>query len=138
MTDLMLAFGLGFVSGLRTFTSVAAVLLVRGGFWGIVTAIAAAAEYVADVLPKTPARTRPVGLAARCISGAFVGWTIASSHGGPAVAGAGAGAGVVGAVIGTFGGHAARIAAIARIGAYPAAIAEDLVAIGLAALIVTR
>jgi len=136
MTGLILAFGLGFVSGLRTFTSVAAVLLVRGGFWGVVTAVAAVAEYVADVLPKTPSRTRPVGLAARSISGAFVGWTIASSHGGPALAGAIAG--IAGALTGTYGGHAARLAAIARIGAYPAAIAEDLVAVGLAAFIVTR
>jgi len=136
MTDLSLAFGLGFVSGLRTFTSVAAVLLVRGGLWGIVAAIAAAGEYVADVLPSTPSRTGPVGLTARIVSAAFVGFTIASIHGGPALVGAIAG--VVGAVIGAFGGHAARVAAIVRIAAYPAAIAEDLVAIGLAAFIVTR
>ena len=51
MTALLLALGLGFVSGLRTFTPVAAVMLVRGGIWGIVLAIAAvvrrgrAAEY---------------------------------------------------------------------------------------------
>ena len=32
-TALLLALGLGFVSGLRTFTPVAAVLLVRGGIW---------------------------------------------------------------------------------------------------------
>lgn len=114
----------------------AAVLLGRGGLWGIVTAVAAAGEYVADVLPKTPSRTQPVGLAARIISGAFVGWTIVSIHGGPALAGAVAG--VVGAVIGAFGGHAARLAAMARIGSYPAAILEDLIAIGLAAFIVTR
>jgi uncharacterized membrane protein len=50
----------------------------------------------------------------------------------------GAIAGIIGAVIGTYAGHAARLAAIARIGGYPAAIAEDLVAIGLAAFIVTR
>jgi uncharacterized membrane protein len=46
-------------------------------------------------------------------------------------------AGVIGAVIGTFGGHAARIAAIARIGGYPAAVLEDLVAIGLAACLIS-
>jgi hypothetical protein len=40
--------------------------------------------------------------------------------------------------IGAYAGHAARLAAIARIGLYPAAIVEDLVAIGLAAFIVTR
>jgi len=50
----------------------------------------------------------------------------------------GAIAGVARAVIGTYAGHAARLAAIASIGNYPAAIVEDLVAIGLAAFIVTR
>ena len=47
-------------------------------------------------------------------------------------------AGIVGALIGTYAGHAARLAAIARIGAYPAAFTEDVIAISLAALIVTR
>ena len=47
-------------------------------------------------------------------------------------------AGIAGAVIGTHAGHAARLAAIARIGPYPAAIVEDLVAIGLATFIVTH
>src|SRR6476619_565181 len=41
VTALLLALGLGFVSGLRTFTPVAAVMLVRGGIWGIVLAVAA-------------------------------------------------------------------------------------------------
>ena len=45
----------------------------------------------------------------------------------------GAIAGIAGAVMGAYVGHAARLAAIARIGHYPAAIVEDLVAIGLAA-----
>ena len=45
MTAVLLALGLGFVSGLRTFTPVAAVLLVRGGIWGIVLAVAALGEY---------------------------------------------------------------------------------------------
>lgn len=108
----------------------------RGGIWGIVFAVAAAGEYVADLLPGTPSRTGAAGLSARCVSGASAGWLIASMNGGswpvPAAAG------LAGALIGTFGGHAARLAAIARIGAYPAAVAEDLVAIGLAAFIVTR
>ena len=136
MTVLLLALGLGVVSGLRVFTSVAAALLVRGGLWGIIAAVAAVVEYVIDALPNCPSRTRPMGLAARAVSGALVGWMIAMMHGGSGAFGAIAG--IIGAMIGAFGGHAARIAAIARIGAYPAAIAEDLVAIGLAALIVTR
>jgi uncharacterized membrane protein len=130
MTALWLALILGFAAGLRTITPIAAVLLVRGGIWGVVFAVAAAAEYVADVLPATPSRTKPIGVAARVVSGAFCGWLTASTFG--------AIAGVIGALLGTYLGHAARIAAIARIGAYPAAIAEDLVAIGLAAFAVTR
>ena len=136
MTALLLALGLGFVSGLRTFTPVAAVMLVRGGIWGIVLAVAAVGEYVVDVLPNTPSRTQAMGLSARVVSGAFVGWMIATMHDGSGMFGAIAG--IAGAVIGTYVGHAARLAAIARIGGYPAAIVEDLVAIGLAAFIVTR
>src|SRR6478735_725591 len=136
VTALLLALGLGFVSGLRTFTPVAAVMLVRGGIWGIVLAVAAVGEYVVDVLPNTPSRTQAVGLSARLVSGAFVGWMIATMHDGSGMFGAIAG--IAGAVIGTYVGHAARLAAIARIGGYPAAIVEDLVAIGLAAFIVTR
>ena len=127
VTALLLALGLGFVSGLRTFTPVAAVMLVRGGIWGIVLAVAAVGEYVVDVLPNTPSRTQAMGLSARVVSGAFVGWMIATMHDGSGMFGAIAG--IAGAVIGTYAGHAARLAAIARIGGYPAAIVEDLVAI---------
>ncbi len=136
MTALLLALVLGVVAGLRTFTPVAAVLLVRGGLWGIVFAVAAAVEYVIDILPATPSRTAAVGVAARVVSGAFSGWTIATMHGGSGIAGAVAG--IAGALAGTYGGHAWRIAAMLRLGTYPPAIAEDLVAIGLAAFAVTR
>lgn len=136
VTALFLALGIGFVSGLRTFTPVAAVLLMRGGILGIIAAVAAVGEYVVDVLPNTPSRTQAMGLSARIVSGAFVGWIIATMHDGSGIFGAIAG--IAGAVIGAYAGHAARLAAIARIGRYPAAIVEDLVAIGLAALIVTR
>ena len=136
MTALLLALCLGFVSGLRVATPIAAVFLVRGGLWGIVWTLAAVAEYVLDLLPNTPSRTEARGLAARIISGAFVGWTIATMHGGSGVLGLVAG--VAGAIAGTFAGHAARISAIARVGPYPAGIVEDLIAIGLAAFVVTR
>lgn len=136
MTALFLALGIGFVSGLRTFTPVAAVLLMRSGILGIIAAVAAVGEYVVDVLPNTPSRTQAMGLSARIVSGAFVGWIIATMHDGSGIFGAIAG--IAGAVIGAYAGHAARLAAIARIGRYPAAIVEDLVAIGLAAVIVTR
>ena len=136
MTALFLALGIGFVSGLRTFTPVAAVLLMRSGILGIIAAVAAVGEYVVDVLPTTPSRTQAMGLSARIVSGAFVGWIIATMHDGSGIFGAIAG--IAGALIGACAGRAARLAAIARIGRYLAAIVEDLVAIGLAALIVTR
>jgi uncharacterized membrane protein len=136
VTPLLLAFGLGFAAGLRVFTPVAAVLLVRNGLWGILAAVAAVLEYVIDVLPNYPARTRPMGLVARAVSGAIVGWLIAATHGGSGPLGAVAG--IIGAMIGAYGGLAVRLKAIPRIGNYPSGIAEDLVAIGLAAFIVTR
>ena len=71
MTALLLGFALGIVSGLRTFTPLAAVLIRRGSVWGIVLAVAAVAEYVLDLLPNTPARTGAVGLTFRIASGAW-------------------------------------------------------------------
>jgi uncharacterized membrane protein len=45
--------------------------------------------------------------------------------------------GVIGALVGTYGGFAAPLAAMERIGAKPAAIVEDVIAIVLAAAIAT-
>lgn len=42
--------------------------------------------------------------------------------------------GLIGALAGTFGGYRMRMALIARIGAVPAALLEDAIAIGLAFL----
>lgn len=136
MLALILALGLGFVSGLRAFTAPAAVMLSRGGVAGIVLAVFAIGEYVVDALPMTPSRTALPSIVVRPLSGAFVGWTICAMHGGSVVAGAILG--IIGALAGTYAGHAARVAAIARIGAIPAALTEDVVAIALAAFLVTR
>ncbi len=137
METVLLALGIGFVSGLRTMTSLAAVALARGvGIWGVVLGLAALGEYVADASPNIPSRTALPSIVIRPLSGAIAGWFITAWHGGSPVAGAVVG--VIGALLGTYGGHAARVAAIAKVGALPAAIAEDLVAIGLAALLVTR
>jgi uncharacterized membrane protein len=137
MESLLLALGIGFVSGLRTFTSLAALALSRGiGVWSIVLGLGALGEYVADASPKIPSRTALPSIVIRPLSGAIAGWFISAWHGGSPVAGAIVG--VIGALIGTYGGHAARAAAIAKIGALPAAVAEDVVAVGLSALLVTR
>jgi uncharacterized membrane protein len=137
MVALLGAFGLGFVAGLRAFTAPAALAFTRGPILTVLGLLAALFEYVMDLLPSTPSRTDPRGgLIPRIVSGGFCGWVVASAWGGSAVAGAVAG--IAGALAGTYGGHAARLAAIARIGAVPAALVEDAVAIGLAAFIVTR
>jgi uncharacterized membrane protein len=136
MEAVLLALGIGFVSGLRTMTSLAALALTRGGVWAVVLAIAALGEYVADLLPGIPSRTALPSIVLRPLSGAIAGWLICAGHGGPPLAGAVAG--IAGALAGTYGGHAARLWAIARIGAIPAGLAEDLVAIALAAFFVTR
>jgi len=133
---LLLAVAIGFVSGLRTFTSLAAIFLERGGVWGYVLGVCAIGEYIVDAMPWIPSRTGLPGVTVRAVSGAVAGWFITGAHGGGTVLGAIAG--IIGALLGTYGGHAARLAAIAVIGAIPAAILEDVVAIGLAFVIVTR
>lgn len=127
---------LGFVSGLRTFTSIAVVLLSRGGVWGIVAAVAAVGEYVADVMPWIPPRTKLPSIVVRPLSGAFVGYLFSVMHDANGLIGAVGG--VIGALAGTFGGYAARLWLIERIGNIPAALAEDVIAILIALLIVLR
>jgi uncharacterized membrane protein len=135
--SLLLALGIGFVAGLRTMTPLAALALSRGlGVWSIVLGLAAVGEYVADASPKIPSRTALPSIVVRPLSGAIAGWFISAWHGGSPVAGVVAGA--IGALIGTYGGHAARVAAIEKIGPLPAAVAEDVVAVALAAVLVTR
>lgn len=133
---LISAFFLGLVAGLRSLTAPAALFLVRGGIIGIVLAVLAVAELIADMLPQIPSRTSPPALIARILSGGIVGWLIAGANSSLAIVGAILG--IVGALVGAYGGRLVRIAAIERIGAVPAALAEDLVAIALAAFIVTR
>ncbi|MDF5710714.1 MAG: hypothetical protein PUP90_24355 [Nostoc sp. S4] len=133
---LIYAFVLGLVAGLRAFTAPAALFLARGGIVGIILVFFAVAELIGDMLPQIPSRTSPPALIARILSGGIVGWIIAGANSSFALVGALIG--VVGALIGAYGGRAVRIAAIERIGAIPSALVEDVVAIALAAFVVTR
>jgi uncharacterized membrane protein len=133
---LIFAFGLGLVAGMRALTAPAALFLARGGTIGIVLAVLAVGELIADMLPQIPSRTSPPALIARILSGGIVGWFIAGANTSFAIVGAVLG--IIGALVGAYGGRMVRIAAIERIGAVPAALVEDVVAIALAALIVTR
>jgi uncharacterized membrane protein len=150
---LALALGIGIVAGLRSFTAPAAVswaarlgwLNLEGSslaFMGSSVAVAifslaAVAEYVADLLPKTPKRTALAPLIGRIVLGGLSGACLCVSGGQSLLAGAALGA--IGGILGAFAGYEARVRLVKRLGVKDAfvAIAEDLVAIGLAYLIVS-
>ena len=146
----VLALAIGVIAGLRAMTAPAAIawaawlgiLPLAGtplGFLGHIAApilftIAAIGELISDQLPKTPSRKVLPQFAARILmgglGGAAIGLVWGSWIGGLA-------AGIVGAVIGTYGGAAAR----ARLAGtfkrdLPAPLNEDVVAVGGALLIV--
>jgi len=125
---------LGIVSGLRAFLAPAALYLARGGVAGYVLALVALGEFVGDTLPQTPSRKTSPQLIARVVSGAFVGWMLCAFLAAPPIAGAICG--VVGALIGTFGGAAVRASLIQRIGALPAALTEDAIGIVLPVVVI--
>jgi uncharacterized membrane protein len=117
---------LGFLAGLRTFTAPAVLWLMRRDTpLAYALGVLALVEYIGDLYPKAPARTRPVGLIARACSGAFCGWTVASLSSAP-VAGAVL-AGAVAAIIGAYVGLAIRSRAITLIGRVPAGLLEDVI-----------
>ena len=149
---LLLAFLIGIVSGLRAMMGLAAVswgarlgwvnladtkLAFLGyRFTPYILSLLAAAELVTDQLPATPSRLVPQQFGARVVMGAFTGAAIgAAGH----MLFAGLVAGLVGAVAGTLGGARLRAAMAKAFGSdRPAALVEDLVAIGLAFFVVSR
>jgi uncharacterized membrane protein len=140
---LLLALGLGFVAGLRTFTAPAVVAGAASlqwinlhGTWaswlghpvtvGIISVLALG-ELFLDKQPKTPPRTAPPSFIVRIASGAFVGAVIGTAW---AYRWSSLGAGVIGAVLGTLGGYQARARlAAARGKDLPVALLEDAVAV---------
>jgi uncharacterized membrane protein len=150
LTVYLLALLIGVVAGLRSMTAPAAVSwasrlgwLPLGGSWLAflgyswtpwILSLLAVGELIGDQLPSTPSRTMPLPFAGRIVSGALSGAAVATAGGTMA---RGALAGIAGAVIGTLGGHAfrARLAAAFR-SDRPAAVIEDVIALGGALLIV--
>jgi uncharacterized membrane protein len=149
---LLLAFGIGFVAGLRSLTAPAAVswaaylgaLNLRGSSLGFmasgiavtILSTLAVVEYVVDKLPTTPSRTTPGPLMARIVMGGFAGACLAVSAGqSPWV---GAVPGGIGGLIGAFAGYEGRrrLVQSLKLKDAPIALLEDLVAIGLAWLVV--
>lgn len=86
-------------------------------------------ELITDQLPKTPSRKVPPQFAARLISGAFAGAVIGSAffH-----TFSSAGAGIIGAVLGTLGGAElrSRFSAANNGNDRPGAFGEDVLAVG--------
>jgi uncharacterized membrane protein len=134
---LFLAFLLGVVSGVRTFTAPAVLWIMRhGGLWSYVLGAAAVFEYCYDVHPKAPPRTCTSNIVLRLFSGAFVGWWAAVATGiSPA---SGMIAGGIGAIAGAYVSSWVRGRAIATIGTVPSGLLEDIVAIAAAVAIVAR
>lgn len=147
---LLAALLIGVVAGLRAMTAPAAVawaaalglfdvsqtpLAFMGYRWTPwIFTVLAIAELITDQLPSTPSRKVPMQFGARIVMGALAGATVGAAGGMLAF---GLIAGVIGAVIGTYGGAAARgRLAIAFGRDLPAALVEDVIAVGGALLIV--
>lgn len=148
---LLLALLIGVIAGLRAMTAPAAVswgahlgALNLGGTWLAflgyawtpwILTLLAIGELITDQLPSTPSRTVPIQFGTRILTGALCGAAIGATGGSLAI---GAVAGGIGAIIGTLGGRAGRAKLAAAFGKdRPAAIIEDVVAIGGALLIVS-
>jgi uncharacterized membrane protein len=150
----LLAFLLGGVAGLRALTAPA--VLAWGAHRGwlnlhgtslsfmastaamIIFVLLAVVELIADQLPSTPSRTAPPGLIARIVTGGLCGAGIAAAGTQSLVIGAILG--IVGALIGTFGGYQVRTGLVRALKALDLVIAtlEDVVAIGGGLFIVSR
>lgn len=145
----LLAILIGIVAGLRAMTAPAALawgaylgwfsvsgtaLAFMGSFWSVmIFSVLAIAELVSDQLPGTPSRKVPIQFGTRVIMGALGGATVTATGGSIVV---GLIAGVAGAVIGTYGGAAARASLANSFGRdLPAALIEDAAAIVLAILV---
>jgi uncharacterized membrane protein len=152
MGVLLLAFVIGIVSGLRAMMAPVAVswtarigwLHLAGtplAFLGAaatpwVFTLLAIGELFNDQRPGAGSRKAPPAFIARIVSGAFCGAAVGASAG--ALTG-GLVAGALGAIAGTLGGYEFRARLARAFGRdLPAALVEDVLAIGLAFLTVSR
>lgn len=153
MSTYVLAFLIGVFAGLRSMTAPAAISWAARLGWlhlentalafmgaaatPYVWTVAAIGELIADQLPKTPSRKAPPGFITRILTGALCGSAIGATS--DTLIG-GLLAGIAGAIAGTLGGYEFRVRLVKATGGkdLPIALLEDVIAIGGAALIVTR
>jgi uncharacterized membrane protein len=147
---------LGLATGLRTMTPMMVMCwfaffgnLSVDGTWAawtahrstaIVFTVLAIGEYIGDKLPRTPNRTAPGPLLARLVFGGLVGGIAATAMGGSDIEGILLG--LLGALVGAFGGYMVRRDLVEKTGCadWPIAVCEDLFAIlcaGCAAYVVS-
>src|SRR5215831_167103 len=153
MTVLALAFGIGVLNGLRSFTPPAVTAWAAHLRWvklqgalaliGSVPVVAiftllAAFELVADKMPWIPARITTMSLVARGVMGALTGACVAAAGG--LWAGIGAASGVAGGMAGAFAGYHARLSLAKALGMPDTylALVEDLICVAGALWVVTR
>jgi len=150
----ILAIGIGIVAGLRSLLAPAVVAWAAHLSWlnlhrsslafmGSTAAVAmfsvlAIGELLADKLPTTPKRTALAPLLARILMGGLCGTSVLAAAGKSLIAGALLGG--TGGVIGAFVGYEIRKRLVnnLHIKNFFVAICEDLIAIGLAYLLVSR
>jgi uncharacterized membrane protein len=139
---LLLAFGIGFLSGLRSMMPLAvtawcghvrnlALYRTPLAFLASAPAVAiltlgAVAELVVDKLPRTPARTAAPGLVIRFLTGGLCGAALVLAHV-PSSWIFGAVLGATGGVVGAFAGYKARTSLVRVLGVpdLVIALAED-------------
>jgi uncharacterized membrane protein len=153
---LLLAFLIGFFTGLRSLTPPAVTawaarlgwlklhspLAWIGSTWAVgLYTLLALGELVADKLPKTPNRTAPPGLFARIVMGGLCAACIAMA-GGAENQGVIVGTilGAIGAVVSCFGGYQVRKRLVKALGTpdYVIALVEDAITIAGSLWVVTR
>ena len=151
---LLLTFLIGVVSGLRSITAPAVVAWAAHRNWlnlhntslsfmgstgaVVIFTLLAVVELIADKLPSTPSRTKPLGLIARIILGGLSGAGVAVSGAQSIVRGTVLGA--VGGIAGAFAGYEVRTRLVKALKVPDLVIAllEDAVAIGGGLFIVSR
>ncbi|WP_298961915.1 hypothetical protein [uncultured Methylobacterium sp.] len=145
MREYGVSFGIGFVAGMRSMSACAALtwaaaqgrtrgdLIPTGPGARALATTAAAAEMAGDKMPFAPDRRIPPSFTFRLAIGAVGGWALAGRHAAPEY---GALAGVAGAVAGTLLGRGARGGDSRMAAGRSRGLAEDVVAVGLAVLVV--
>ena len=146
----LLAFVIGIVAGMRALTAPAAISwaarlgkLSLSGTWLAflgyawtpwILTLVAIGELVTDQLPSTPSRKAPGPFGTRILMGGVCGAALTAGAGAMLP---GAIVGITGAVAGTLGGYALRARMATAFGRdRPAALIEDVIAIGAACAVV--